>query len=327
MNTQVEYLGLSLASPIVVGSCALTSELDNVRKMKEFGAGAVVLKSLFEEQILLEIGKMGRVAINYGYYNDSYDYIKNHINNDDVEKYLQYIKTVKKEVDIPVIGSINCFSFDKWVYFVKKIEDAGADALELNMNFLPTNVNMSAEDVENLYGDIIGTLKKSSEIPIVIKCGNYFTDMAKFLQRISWMGIKGLTLFNKNVGLDIDIEKMEYKNPCIYSGTSELCNTLQWTAILSNMVRCNISATGGVQIGEDVIKLLLAGAANVQVVSCLYRNGISYIKELKKDLETWMSFNGYDTIEDFRGVLSMKSVKNPDALMRIRLMKDYTEFE
>lgn len=328
MNTKINYLGLPLKNPIIVGSCGLTNKLENLKKIEEYGAGAVVLKSLFEEQILLEVNKMGKIVADYGSYdNASFDYVKDHISSNEVEKYLQLIKDAKKEINIPIIGSINCYTYDKWIYFAKKIEDAGADALELNINFLPVNVNQSTDDVEKLFEDIISTLKKSVKIPIAIKCGYYFTDLAKFMQRISWMGIGGLTLFNRGFNPDIDVNKLEYKPASIFSDKDDLCNTLRWTAILSDVVRCDISASSGVQTGEDVVKLLLAGASSVQVVSCLYKHGIPYIKELKESVENWMETHEYETINQFKGKMSLKSVKNPNALLRVQFIKHYSGIE
>ena len=327
MSTKINYLDLTLESPIIVASCGLTNNIENIKEMEAFGAGAVVLKSLFEEQISIEINQMDKAVSNYANYSESYDYIKNNIGNNEINKYLRFIEDAKKEVNIPIIGSINCHSYDKWLSFAKKIENAGADAIELNIDFLPANVNQSADDIEMLYSNIIAAMKKSITIPFSVKCGSYFSDMAKFMQRISWMGISGLTIFNREFKPDIDIHKMEYKSAPIYGNEDDLCNTLRWTAILSDIIRCNLSATGGVQNGKDVIKLLLAGATSVQVASCLHKNGIPYLKELNSDIEKWMKMYNYTNISDFRGKMSLKSAKNPHSLLRVQFMKHYSGIE
>ena len=197
MNTNIEYLGLKLKSPLIAGSCGLTANTDNLCRLEEAGAGAVVLKSIFEEQIIYDIKRNTHVYAPVGNYGDSYEYIAQHVADDSVSKHFALIREAKKRLSIPVIGSINCFSYENWLTYARQFQDAGCDALELNMAIMPFETSLSTDDVERTFSNIIQSLKKSIDIPISIKVGHYFTDLAKFMQQLSWTGIQGITMFNK----------------------------------------------------------------------------------------------------------------------------------
>ena len=318
-------MGLELKSPVIVGSCGLTSDVDKMLQMEQAGAGAVVIKSVFEEQIIYDIKRNTHVVAPTDNYGDSYEYIAQHVADDSLEQHFSMIRDAKRRLTIPVIGSVNCFSYENWLTYAKKFEEAGCDALELNMAILPYETSMSADDVERTFTQIINTLRKSVSIPISIKVGTYFTDMAKQMQQLSWMGIQGVTMFNKSVQVDIDIENETLKNASYLSTHEDMYNTLRWIAILSKKMRCDLSASTGVYTSDDVVKMLLAGATSVQVVSCLYKNGIDTLRELNQGLQQWMERKGYDSIASFRGKLAVQPADKASVAMRTQFMKYFAE--
>ena len=325
MDTKTKYLGLELKSPIIAGSCGLTADVDKMVEMEKAGAGAVVLKSVFEEQIIYDIKRNTHIVAPTDNYGDSYEYIAQHVAVDSLEKHFSMIREAKRRLTIPVIGSINCFSYENWLTYAKKFEEAGCDALELNMAILPYETSMSSADVERTFTQIINTLRKSVNIPVSIKVGPYFTDMAKQMQQLSWMGIQGVTMFNKSVQLDIDIENETLKNATFLSTPEDMYNTLRWVAILAKKMRCDISASTGVYTSGDVVKMLLAGATTVQVVSCLYKNGIDTMRELNSGLCSWMEKKGYKSLSDFRGKLAVQPADKASVAMRTQFMKYFAE--
>lgn len=325
MDTKTKYLGLELKSPVIVGSCGLTSDVDKMVQMEAAGAGAVVVKSVFEEQIIHDIKRNTHMVAPVDNYGDSYEYIAMHVADDSLEKHFSMVREAKRRLTIPVIGSINCFSYENWLTYAKKFEDTGCDALELNMAILPYETNLSSDDVERTYTQIINTLRKSISIPISIKVGTYFTDMAKQLQQLSWMGIQGVTMFNKNVQVDVDIENEQLKNASWLSSPEDIYNTLRWTVLMSKKMRCDLSASTGVYTAADVVKMLLAGATTVQVVSCLYKNGIDTLRELNSGLQAWMQKKGYENIKDFRGKLAITPAEKASVAMRTQFMKYFAE--
>ena len=320
MDTKTKYLGLELKSPVMVGSCGLTADVDKMVQMEEAGAGAVVLKSVFEEQIIHDIKRNTHMVAPTDNYGDSYEYIAQHVTDDSLEKHFSMIREAKRRLTIPVIGSINCFSYENWLTYAMKFQEAGCDALELNMAILPYETSLSADDVERTFSQIINTLRKSISIPISIKVGTYFTDMAKQMQQLSWMGIQGVTMFNKCVQVDIDIENESLCNAGYLSHPEEMYNTLRWVAILSKKMRCDLSASTGVYTAADVVKMMLAGATTVQVVSTLYKNGIDTIRQLNQGLCAWMEKKGYDNIQQSRGKLAVQPTEKATVAMRTQFM-------
>lgn len=325
MNTETKYLGLELKSPVIVGSCGLTADVDNMVQMERAGAGAVVVKSVFEEQIIHDIKRNTHMVAPTDSYGDSYEYIAQHVADNSLERHFSMIREAKSRLTIPVIGSINCFSYENWLTYAKKFEEAGCDALELNMAILPYETTLSADDVERTFNQIITTLRKSVSIPISIKVGSYFTDMAKQMQQLSWMGIQGVTMFNKNVEVDIDIESETLKNASYLSNPEDIYKTLRWVAILSKKMRCDLSASTGVYTAADVVKMLLAGATTVQVVSCLYKHGIDTLRDLNNGLCDWMQRKGYNSLADFRGKLAVMPADKASVAMRTQFMKYFAD--
>ncbi len=325
MDTKTKYLGLELKSPVIVGSCGLTADVDKMVQMEQAGAGAVVLKSVFEEQIIYDIKRNTHMVAPTDNYGDSYEYIAQHVADDSLEKHFSMIREAKRRLTIPVIGSINCFSYENWLTYAMKFQDCGCDALELNMAILPYETSLSSDDVERTFSQIINTLRKSVSIPISIKVGTYFTDMAKQMQQLSWMGIQGVTMFNKSVQMDVDIESETLKNATYLSTPEDIYNTLRWVAILTKKMRCDISASTGVFTSADVVKMLLSGATTVQVVSCLYKNGIDTLRELNSGLQAWMEKKGYESISNFRGKLAVQPTDKASVAMRTQFMKYFAE--
>lgn len=325
MDTKTKYLGLEIESPIIVGSCGLTNDINNLVKMEQAGAGAVIIKSVFEEQIIYDIKRNLSMMAPTDNYGMSYEYVAAHVSDDSLGKHFDLIKEAKKRLHIPVVGSINCYSFENWMTYTQRFQEAGCDALELNMAILPYETTMSYEDVDRLFSNIINTLRKSVNIPVSIKVSQNFTDMANFMQRLSWMNINGITMFNKALNVDIDIDKMELTHAPSLSTPEEMYNTLRWVAILSNKLRCDISASTGVHTPADVVKMLLAGAGTVQVVSSLYKNGIDYLQTLNDGLHKWMEDKGYTKLSQFRGKLAVKANDEASMFFRTQFMKHFAQ--
>ena len=280
----------------------------------------------FEEQIIYDIKRNTHVVAPTDNYGDSYEYIAAHVADDSLNKHFQMIREAKKRLTIPVIGSINCFSYENWLTYAIKFQEAGCDALELNMAILPYETSLSADDVERTFTQIINTLRKSISIPISIKVGTYFTDMAKQMQQLSWMGIQGVTMFNKSVQVDIDIENETLQNASYLSNPEDLYNTLRWVAILSKKMRCDISASTGVYSADDVVKMLLAGATTVQVVSCLYKNGIDTLRPAQRGPHRsgWRR-RATTASSQFRGKLAVQPNDKASVAMRTQFMKYFAE--
>ncbi|MDD2575986.1 MAG: dihydroorotate dehydrogenase-like protein [Bacteroidales bacterium] len=328
MSISTKFMGFDIKSPIVIGSCGLTANIENLKKMEAAGAGAVILKSLFEEQITQEMNVNVKVySANFSGYPEAYNYIQEHTKGQVIEKYIQLIKDAKANLTIPVIASINCITASEWLPFVKTVEEAGADGIELNMFILPSDINISHEDIERLYEDIIHIIKRATSLPISLKISSYFSSLTRFAQKISWMGIANLNIFNRFYQSDINIDTLETIPVDIKSSHHELYNTIRWTAILSEAIRCDLTAGNGVHKPEDVIKLLLAGADTVQIVSVLYDEGVNFIINANNRLEEWMNEKGYSSISQFKGKLATKENKNASAFHRVQFMKYYSGIE
>jgi dihydroorotate dehydrogenase (fumarate) len=320
-DISVNYLGMKLNSPVIVSSCGLTGTSEKVRLIEEAGAGAVVLKSLFEEQINYEAGSL----IMHHDYPEAEDYIKNYTKNHSVENYLNLIYESKQAVSIPVIASINCVSVSDWTGFSKKIEEAGADALELNVYFLPTDKFAAPAKFEDIYYELARKITGIVNIPVSIKLGNHFTNLLGVVDRLYALGIRGVVLFNRFYEPDIDIERMKLTTADVFSTASDLRHSLRWVALVSDKVsQIDISASTGIHSYEAVVKQLLAGAKSTQVCSLLYRNGIKEIANLTNGLGDWMKRKGYRTIDEFRGKMSYKNIPDPSVYERSQFMKYFS---
>ena len=320
MNLQTKYMGLTLKNPIIIGSSSLTNSVESIKKLANNNAGAVVLKSLFEEQIINEINKPENS--NLYNYPESIDYIRHYTREQNISNYLKLIEDSKKAVDIPIIASINCISDKEWIAFAKRIEDAGADALELNVSILPSDFSKSSEENESVYFNIVEKLKSVISIPLSLKMTRYSAGLAQLIQKLSWTKkVDAFVLFNRYYNPDIDIEKMEVVSSNVFSTAEEISVSLRWIALLSNDVKCDFAATTGIHNGEGVIKQILAGAKTVQIVSSIYKNGPEYISTILNDVEKWMKNKNFNSLDDFRGKMSDKKEKHAADFERIQFMK------
>lgn len=326
-NIATTYMGLKLSSPVIIGSSGLTSSLENIKEFASRGAGAVVLKSLFEEQIRLEIAHTTSQDLTANMYPEAQDYIANYSRNHRVDEYLDLIRKAKKEVSIPIIASINCISAEEWVSFARKIEEAGADALELNVFIMPSDPSYGAEHNEKLYFDILDEVKKLVNIPIALKISYYFSGLAKMALKLSWAGAKGLVLFNRFYSPDININTLKVVATNVFSTPEEISTSLRWVAMLSDRVYCDVCASTGIHNSEGLIKQMLAGAKAVQIASTLYKNGFDRIDEMNAGLNAWMDQHGYEKTDDFIGKMSFKKAENPGAYERVQFMKHFAGIE
>ncbi|MDX9746518.1 MAG: dihydroorotate dehydrogenase-like protein [Syntrophales bacterium] len=324
---QTTYMGFTLRSPIIAGSSGMTKSLRNLEEIEKNGAGAVVLKSLFEEQIRNDIKRNIADSHDTYAYPEAFDYISNFTKAGVVDEYLTLIGEAKKSISIPVIASINCVSGTDWIEYAKRFEDAGADALELNIFILPSDLTKSADDTEKTYFEIVENVKKQTSIPISVKIGYYFTSLAKTVVTLSWTGIKGIVLFNRAYSPDINIETMQISPPHVFSSPEESALPMRWIALLSDRTHCDLAGSTGVHTGEAAVKLILAGASAVQVCSVLYKKKFSAIAEINAFIADWMKKNNFESIDDFKGTMSYKNIPNPAAYERVQFMKYFAGIE
>jgi dihydroorotate dehydrogenase (fumarate) len=323
ISLTTRYLGLDLKSPVIVSSSGLTASVEKIRHFEEAGAGAVVLKSLFEEQISFDAGKMVENRV----YSEAFDYISGYVKNNAVEEYLRLIEAAKKTVKIPVIASINCMLVNEWVSFAREIEKAGADALELNMFFVPTHPEKSPEKYEERYHELVVRVKKEIKIPLTIKLGNHFTNLVGMVNSLYVRGASGVVLFNRFYEPDLDIEKMEIISSGVFSSPSDMRQTLRWVGLVSDKVKqMDISASTGIHDGKAAIKQILAGAKTVQICSVLYKKGEEQITAINNEITDWMKRKGYKTLDDFRGKLNASHIADPSVYMRAQFMKYFSSY-
>ena len=321
VDLSTEYLGMKLKNPVIAGSSGLTNSVKSIKELEENGAAAVVLKSIFEEEIAFEYEDILKEAESKGYNLDQFDYYDYKIKEDNLDKYTTLINESKKNVSIPVIASVNCVYSHEGLAFASQLEKAGADALELNMFFLPSDFERTSEEKEKAYFQIIEQVQKAVNLPIALKISYYFSNLGPMIQKLSKTGISGLVLFNRFFSPDFDIDKFEVKSSNIFSAPSDLSISLRWIAIMAARVNCDLAASTGVHDGVALIKQLLAGADAVQVASTLYENGKGRISEMLKTLEEWMEGKGYGSLSDFRGKMSQAKSSNPAAYERVQFMK------
>ncbi|HAG16295.1 MAG TPA: diguanylate cyclase [Bacteroidales bacterium] len=325
MDLTSNYLGLNLKNPLIIGSSGLTSSISEIKKLEKFGAAAVVLKSIFEEEIVNEIEHQHQEAEKntfiYNQYSETFDYLDLHLKEERLNEYIQLIKSAKKEVLIPIIASINCISNAEWVGFAKRLQEAGADALELNISLNP--IDLKTIDFELTIKQIIQKVLAQLTIPVAIKINNNFTHMAKTILELSETGISGLVLFNRAYTPNINIHTLEAVQGKTFSSPDSYVESMRYIALLSDQVKCSLAASTGIHTSETLIKQILAGADAVQVVSSIYENGAEHIGTLLNGLEKWMEEKGFSSVEQFKGKASSKNVGNPAVFERIQFMKHF----
>ncbi len=325
INLETTYLGLQLRNPLVAASSGLTSSIEKIKELADAGIGAIVLKSIFEEQINNEVSNMlEKDQQNIGY-PEAEDYIKNYLRDNTVTKHLELIKKAKEAVDVPIIASINCVSSQEWTSFAKEFELAGADAIELNIFYLPTDRNEKPVVVEQLYLDVLEKVKKEVTIPVAVKFGLYHSNIIGMADKLKANGAAGVVMFNRFYEPDINLKTLELTSSEIFSAPSDIRRTLRWVGMVSSAVsKLDIAASTGVHDGDAVIKQLLAGAQVVQLCSTLYINGVSVVTEMIKDLEAFMCSWNFKNIDDFRGRLSYKNIPDPMMYERSQFMKYFS---
>ena len=323
MKMKTRYMGLELNSPILVSACTLSEETENIARMEDNGAGAVVLFSLFEEQIREEEAQFKGVlsgttfsfAEALDYFPDLDEY------NVGADEYLEHIRQAKEKVDIPIISSLNGITNEGWVDYSVLMEQAGADGIEVNIFFIPADIQMSTSEVEHRYLNIIESIKQSVKIPVAVKLNPYFSSMGNMALRMKQAGADALVMFNRFYQPDFDIHELIIKNDLHFSVSSEIRLPLLWIALLYGKLKLSLAATTGVQTATEVIKYLLAGADVVMTASSLYKRGIPYLKTMNRELQDWMFKMGFDNIESFKGSLSQRHISDPTAYERANYIR------
>lgn len=323
MKMQSTYMGLKLNSPIVVSACTLSEHTDNILKMEDYGAGAVVLFSLFEEQIRKEEALFNGVMSETSFaFPEAMDYFPSlDAYNVGIDEYLVNIRNAKERTNIPIIASLNGITTEGWIDYSKLMEQAGADGIEVNIFFIPGDITMSSSEVEHRYLNIIQTIKHTVNIPVAVKLNPYFSAMGNMSLRMKNAGADALVLFNRFYQPDFDIHELTIKTDLHYSESSEIRLPLLWIALLYGKVNLSLAATTGVQSAVEVIKYILAGADVVMTASSLYKNGITYLNTMNKELGEWMRIMGFDSIDAFKGSMSQQHISDPTAYERANYIK------
>lgn len=324
IDLSTQYAGLRLKNPLIVGSSALTSNIKNIKKAEESEAAAVVLKSVFEEEITNEYSKMLEEADDKNRHPIDLDYFDYKIKEKNIDEKLKLVRDAKKAVSIPVIASINCISAHEWLNFAYELELAGADALELNIFQSPADGSSSTEKEKNLF-DIITAVNEKLSIPVTVKMSYYYTDLIGMIEKVSKTAVQGIVLFNRFFSPDIDLDTNTVVPADIFSSPSDLPVSLRWVAISSHRVSCDIAASTGVHDGSALIKQILAGADAVQIASVLYKKGFQAIPEMLADLRKYMQEKDYAKILYFQGLMNQKYVKNPAMYERAQFMRYFSE--
>jgi len=317
MDLSTSFMGLRMPNPLVVSSSGLSASVEGVKKAVEAGAGAVVLKSLFEEDIAAAVGRT-KPEISESH-PEAESYLQQMGMLLEPDEYLSFVESSVQLVDVPIIASLNCYSANWWVDYARRIEKVGANAIELNIAPLATNPEMESAQLEDDLVALVELARKVVKIPIAVKIGQHFSALPQLAVRLHQAGADGLTLFNRYYRLDIDIEKVEFISGNSLSVQEEFAPVLRWIGIVSNLTSLDIAASTGIHGAPNVIKALLAGSDSVQLCSVLYREGLGAMAAIKKNLETWMKMHNYSTISDFHGLLSFK--KRGDYYHRLQYVK------
>lgn len=323
MNLQTTYLGLKLRTPLVVSASPLSESLDNLRRMEDAGASAVVLYSLFEEQIRYERYELHWSAT-HG--TESYPEALSYFPEPDEflvgpEAYLRHIEQARKSVAIPVIASLNGSTPSGWVSFAREIQQAGADALELNLYSIPTDMKLSGAELEHQYIEIVRAVRAEVTIPLAVKVSPFFTNFSNMAKRFAENGANGLVLFNRFYQPDIELESLEAAPHVFYSTPMAMRLPLRWIAILYDRLNCSLAATGGIHRGTDALKMLMAGADVTMLCSVLLRHGIDRIRTIEEEMTAWMREHEYESVEQLKGSVSHKHCPDPGAFERAQYMR------
>lgn len=320
------YLGLKLKNPLILSSSGLTSSIDRLKKAEKAGAGAVVLKSLFEEDMNAEVKRMGQ-NFDDMLHPEAYAYLQEAGMLYSADKYFELIKEAKKELSIPVIASLNCYSTEWWSDYAKTVQKMGADALELNIGLMAHNFRGNPLEMEDNYVKIFKQVRSLIDLPIAVKIGQNFTSIPNMAYRLHNAGADAIVMFNRFYNPDIDIDTMKLKTGPRYSTEAEFPPLLRWTAIVASQLDAQISSTTGVHDWESVVKLIMAGADTVQLCSVLYKKGIEYVGTLLSEIEKWMERKGYDSITDFKSSMASDTDAKEEVYERLQYLKSLREEE
>src|SRR6516164_2874441 len=315
MDLTTHYMGLQLKNPLVASASPLSADLGNIRHLEDAGAAAIVLPSIFEEQIEADMLRKTLTAV--GLENSA----AAQSNQREPQQYLDLIRRAVEAVDIPIIGSLNGTTEEGWISYAKMIEEAGATSLELNIYFIPTDISLTGRDVEQRYLEILRAVRKAVDIPIAIKLGPYFSSMGQVAMELVNAGADALVLFNRFYQPDIDLTEPRLLNDLQLSKATEIGLPLMWIAVLSGRINASLAASTGVETSEQVLKYLLAGADVVMTTSALLRNGPHYVKELLAGTASWLSARDIESVGQIRGLLSQRNFRNPDSFGRANYMK------
>jgi len=323
LDLSTTYLGLKLKNPLAASSGPLCKDVGNILKLEDSGVSAVVLHSLFEEQINLESNELDRyLSFQTESYAESLSYFPDMTGyNVGPEGYVEHVRKAKEAVDIPIVGSLNGVSTGGWIKYAKMIEEAGADALELNIYYLPTNAELTGAQVEKMYCDLVSHVKASVKIPVAVKLGPYFSAIPNMARQLDQAGADALVLFNRFYQPDFDLENLEVVPNLVLSNSHELLLRLHWVALLYGSIQADLAITGGVHTAEDVVKSMMAGARVAMMTSALLRHGSDYVETLQTNLVEWMMDHEYESIQQMQGSMSARSVAEPAAFERANYMK------
>lgn len=329
MDLSTQYLGFKLKNPLVVSASPLSENIDNIKLMEDSGASAVVLYSLFEEQLEMEQDELHfhsmegteTFAEALSYFPKSEDY------RTGPAEYLDLVYKAKIATRMPVIASLNGYSIGGWTNFASMIEEAGADALELNIYYIPSNLDMTGQQVEQEYVDILQQVKERVRIPVAVKLSPYFSNMANMAQRLDKAGANALVLFNRFYQPDIDLKNLDVEPNIVLSKSYDMRLPLRWIALLKGRIKANLAATSGIHTGWDVLKLMMAGADVAQLNSILLKKGIRELVSIEATMRQWMEENEYESIKQMQGSMSAMNVKNPAKFERVQYMKALSKFQ
>jgi dihydroorotate dehydrogenase (fumarate) len=329
MDLTTTYLGKKLKNPLVASASPLSRRLDNIRRLEDAGASAVVLFSLFEEEILHESRELDHY-LTYGA--ESYAEAISYFPQPEEfylgpEAYLEHIRQAKEAVGIPIIGSLNGVSPGGWINYARKIESAGADALELNLYYIPTDPALSSDDVERLYLNTLKMVRQSVGIPVALKLSPFFSAMANMAKQFDDAGADALVLFNRFYQPDIDLENLEVVPNVILSTPQSMRLPLRWIAILYGKIKADLAATSGIHTAQDVLKMLMVGANVTMMASALLHNGVGHIRQVLREMEIWMEAHEYESVQQMQGSMSQKSVAEPAAFERANYIKALHSFQ
>lgn len=329
MDLSTKYLGMTLKSPLVASASPLSEDINNIKKLEAAGVGAVVLHSLFEEQIRMEQEEANfyetagteAFAESLSYFPEVEDYKLG------PELYLEHIQKSKTAVDIPIIASLNGSSLGGWTEYAKEMESAGADAIELNIYNIPTDANMSGADVEEQYIDILKAVKAAVKVPVALKLSPYFSNFSNMAKRFDEAGADSLVLFNRFYQPDIDLEEFEVTPNLLLSQSNAMRLPMRWIAILKDNIKADLAASSGIHTGTDVIKMLLVGAKVTMLCSSLLKHGISHAKNIEDHMKQWMKDNEYNSVSELQGSMSQQKTADPGSYERAQYMKALTKYK